>query len=263
MQQISEREQWKDWEPEVDNSDLSLHLLKSQQYCVVQIAHAQAAIKSPDGNAWIRVIAFCSTLDNAYEIARNAHDSADKMETRILQSGKCALISRFKRTKGDFDKMLEDQKKANRMYDDYVKCRVQTIKNSKEHKAPELTETKPTEEIIKNEDTERFPCTSISMDFGKPSEVFMQRYFAIAIIQDTDEEYREPTVIPLCAAESMEELQELVKPLAKNADLIHLDIFCGTSLEWMPLYNPKSNKVFHKHPLRQALEEKIKWVHEP
>jgi hypothetical protein len=338
MQQIVEREQWKNWEPEVDSSDLASHLLKSQQFCVVQTAHANSGIKSPDGNAWIRVIAFCPTLDNAYEIARNAHDSGDKMETRILQAGKCALVSRFKRVKGDLDKMLEDQKKANRTYDDYINERVKKIKDSKEsndvskEQLPESKEISENKEVSETNDfltkecqsgieeiksleeckdlpessesimdsipeskltepesklteperkltepeskltepeskdesssIERFPCTPISMEFGKPAEVFLQRYFAMAIIQDYDQEYSEPTVIPLCAAESMELLQELVTPLSKNIDLIHLDIFCGTSLEWMPLFNPKSNKVIHKHPLRQALEEKIKWVHE-
>jgi hypothetical protein len=60
----------------------------------------------------------------------------------------------------------------------------------------------------------------------------------------------------------MEELQELVKPLSNNVDLIHIDIFCGSTMEWMPLHKPKSSKTFHKHPLRQALEEKIKWIHQ-
>ena len=106
------------------------------------------------------------------------------------------------------------------------------------------------------------PCQPIAMDFGKPAEVFMQRYFAMGIIQDSDLELNEPVVIPLCAAETMEALQDLVKPMTNNIDLIHIDVFCGTALEWLPLTNPKSTKTIHKHPLRQALEEKIKWVHE-
>jgi hypothetical protein len=269
MQQINEREQWQNWELKADTGLLDSLLLKSQLYCVVQTAHANAAIRSSDGNAWVRCIAFCPTLDSAYEVARNAHDTGDKMETRILQSGKCALISKSKRTKGDLDKILEDQKKANRVYDDHVAERTKTV-------AQKPSSLPPPGEIERDAGSEQAPselrsaeqplasaCTPISMDFGKPQEVFMQKYFAIGVIQDYDKELREPVVIPLASAESMEALQEIVKPMSNNIDLIHVDIFCGTLLEWLPLTNPKSSKVFHKHPLRQALEEKIKWIHEP
>jgi hypothetical protein len=266
MQQINEREQWKNWEPEVSTEILDSLLIRSQLYCVVQTSHAQASTRSPDGNAWLRFIAFCPTLDNAHEVARNAHDSGDKMETRILQSGKCALIPFKKRDRGDLDKLLQDQKKANRMYDDYVAQRVKTIEESKERIEASSTSLIP--EVVPppppptDTPPQASPCQPIAMDFGKPAEVFMQRYFAMGIIQDTDTELREPVVIPLCAAESMEALQDLVKPMTNNIDLIHIDVFCGTALEWLPLTNPKSSKTIHKHPLRQALEEKIKWVHE-
>jgi hypothetical protein len=274
MDQIVEREQWANWKPAMDSTPLDSLLLKNQLYCVVQTAHAEAAIRSPDGNAWIRCIAFCNSLDSAYEIARSAHDKGDKMETRILQSGKCALVSKSKRVRGDLDKLLEDQKRANRRYDDHVKqresVRQKPVEQSKEtvnelHETDEMSNAEPGagHKDIKTISTEcnAGPCEPISMEFGKTSEVFMQRVFAIGVIEDTDEEYREPVVIPLCAAETMEELQELVKPLSNNVDLIHIDIFCGSTMEWMPLHKPKSSKTFHKHPLRQALEEKIKWIH--
>jgi hypothetical protein len=262
MQQINEREQWTNWEPRVDTELLDSMLIKSQLFCVVQTSHAQAAIRSPDGNAWIRFIAFCPSLDNAHEVARNAHDAGDQMETRILQSGKCALIPQQKRLRGDLDKLIEDQKKANRMYDDYVSQRMKVIQESKEPR--EKRESYETSELIPEVKVSHVPspCSPIAMDYGKPQEVFMQRYFAMGIIQDSDAELREPVVIPLCAAETMEALQDLVKPMTNNIDLIHIDVFCGTALEWLPLTNPKSTKTIHKHPLRQALEEKIKWVHE-
>jgi hypothetical protein len=260
MQQINEREKWQNWEPQVDTEILDSMLVKSQLFCVVQTSHAQAAIRSPDGNAWIRFIAFCATLDSAHEVARNAHDAGDQMETRILQSGKCALIPQKKRARGDLDKLLDDQKKANRMYDDHVSQRIKVIEESKEKREhtslPQETSEKTEAPVLAS------PCLPIAMDYGKPQEVFMQRYFAMGIIQDTDAELREPVVIPLCAAETMEALQELVKPMTNNIDLIHIDVFCGTALEWLPLTNPKSTKTIHKHPLRQALEEKIKWGHE-
>lgn len=282
MQQINEREQWQNWELKADMGILDSLLLKTQLYCVVQTAHANAAIRSSDGKAWMRCIAFCATLDSAYEVARNAHDTGDQMETRILQSGKCALISRSKRVRGDLDKMLEDQKKANRIYDQHVASRAQTIKTaqadaetqasspSQNTDSPATASAYASDSASASEATKvssipaALPsaCTPISMEFGKPQEVFMQKYFAVGVIQDYDNELQEPVVIPLASAESMESLQDLVKPMSNNIDLIHIDIFCGTLLEWLPLHNPKSSKVFHKHPLRQALEEKIKWIHE-
>jgi hypothetical protein len=260
MQQINEREQWQNWELKAEEGSLDNHLVKSQLYLVAQTAHASASIRSSDGDAWIRCIAFCPSLDSAYQVARNAHDSGDKMETRIFQAGKCALIPQTKRTKGDLDKMLEDQKKANRRYDDHVAERIEIIKGNGKCEEKASVPIKAAEATVSTLTTTSMP-TSISMDFGKPREVFMQKYFALGLIQDTDSSLREPVIIPLAAAETMEALQELVKPMSNNIDLIHVDIFCGTLLEWLPLNNPKSKQVFHKHPLRQALEEKIKWIH--
>ena len=272
MQQINEREKWQNWELKADEGSLDDLLVKSQLYFVAQTAHANASIRSSDGDAWIRCIAFCPTLDSAYEVARSAHESGDKMETRIFQSGKCALISQKKRVKGDLDKMLEDQKKANRRYDEHVAERTRIVSSSLSSTSNvNGNEAESVNLMVKNESspesitltTTSMPSsrTSISMDFGKPREVFMQKYFALGLIQDTDADLREPVVIPLAAAETMEALQEIVKPMSNNIDLIHVDIFCGTLLEWLPLNNPKSKRVFHKHPLRQALEEKIKWIH--
>jgi len=270
MQQINEREQWQNWELKADEGSLDDLLVKSQLYFVAQTAHANASIRSSDGDAWIRCIAFCPTLDSAYEVARSAHGSGDKMETRIFQSGKCALISQKKRVKGDLDKMLEDQKKANRRYDEHVAERTRIVSLSHSSTSKVINENESVNLSSSSESTTLTTTsmpgdstfrTSISMDFGKPREVFMQKYFALGLIQDTDADLREPVVIPLAAAETMEALQEIVKPMSNNIDLIHVDIFCGTLLEWLPLNNPKSKRVFHKHPLRQALEEKIKWIH--
>lgn len=281
MQQINEREQWSNWKPTIDSTELDTLLLKHQLYCVVQTSHKETAIRSPDGKAWLRCIAFAPTLDAAYVIARGAHDQGDNMETRILQTGKCALISSTKRVKGDFEKMLEDQRKANRIYTQHVLEReavlTQPIKKQEDSdKTSELVETEQTQSSSSETPAEKdaeiknsqniaeklaAPCEPISMEFGKTTEVFLQRFFALGVIQDPTE-YEEPVVLPLCAAETMEELQELVKPLSNNKDLLHIDIFCGPTMQWLPLHKPKSSKTIHKHPLRQALEEKLKWVHE-
>jgi len=261
MQQINEREQWQNWELKAEEGSLDDLLVKSQLYLVAQTAHASSSIRSSDGDAWIRCIAFCPTLDSAYEVARNAHDSGDKMETRIFQTGKCALIPQTKRLCGDLDKMLEDQKKANRRYDDHVAERLEIVKGKGDEKSSKSIKKESKENESTLTTTSMPTAASISMDFGKPREVFMQKFFALGLIQDVDVDLREPVIIPLAAAETMEALQELVKPMSNNIDLIHVDIFCGTLLEWLPLNNPKSKQVFHKHPLRQALEEKIKWIH--
>jgi len=264
MQQINEREQWQNWELQPDQGSLDDLLVKSQMYLVAQTAHSNSAIRSSDGEAWIRCIAFCKTLDSAYDVARSAHDTGDMMETRIFQSGKCALIPQNKRVRGDLDKMLEDQKKANRRFDDHISERTKIVANNR--KGEPLKEEQSVVAIEKKSEME--PSSSltttampITMDFGKPREVFMQKFFALGVIQDCDTKLREPVIIPLAAAETMEALQDIVKPMSNNIDLIHVDIYCGTLLEWLPLNNPKSKKVFHKHPLRQAFEEKIQWIH--
>ena len=284
MEQVIERERWQNYEIPIDNTPLDTLLLKKQKYCVVQLSHAQASIKSSDQNPWLRCISFCETLDSAYSVARNAFERGDKMETRILPCGKCNLVPRHKRIKEDFDTMLKEQTKANSQFDAHVAQRTRIISEAKstsnesqqqgetpvEAKA-EKAEGKEKGEGEKEATSQVSPQVSllhsspkasqeISTEFGRPEEVFMQRFGAFAVIPDPDDTLREPVLIPLFAAESMESLGEIVKTVSNNVDLVHVDIFCGPLLEWLPLYKPKSEKTVHKHPLRQAFEEKIKWL---
>jgi hypothetical protein len=106
---------------------------------------------------------------------------------------------------------------------------------------------------------EASPTTTIDSDFGRPDEVFLQRFAAFGLIADPTEE-NEPVIIPLFAEQTMEELAKLVKTVSHNVDLVHVDIHCGRVLEWLPLHKPRAEQTIHKHPLRQAFEEKIKWI---
>lgn len=268
-----EREKWQNYEIPVDTTPLDSLLLRKQQYCVVQLSHAEASIRSSDQNPWLRCIAFCENLDSAYSVARSAFERGDKMETRILATGKCVLVPRNKRIKEDLDAMIKDQDKANAQFDRHVAQRTKTIAEAsdkaKSVETPEFA-TLESATVAPTVATTVEPALAefqvgdaphkICPDFGRPEEVFMQRFGAFAVIPDPDETLREPVLIPLFAAESMEALGDLVKTVSHNVDLVHVDIFCGPLLEWLPLYKPKSEKTVHKHPLRQAFEEKIKWL---
>jgi hypothetical protein len=274
MDFVLEREKWQNYELPVDDTPLDKLLLKSQQFCVIQFSHAELSIKSSDKNPWIRCIAFCDTLDNAYEVARNAFHKGENMETRIIASGKCTLVPRLKYERTDFDTMLKNQTKANAQFDAHVALRKIILSKSSEPNsndaphsdaphsdAPHSDKHKTTSQSVVPQDPSfTVSDASISSEFGRPEETFMQRYGAFAIIADPDESLREPVIIPLFAAESIDELSSLVKTVSHNVDLVHVDIHCGPMLEWLPLYKPVAAKTIHKHPLRQAFEEKIKWI---
>lgn len=266
-----EREKWQNYEIPVDTTPLDTLLLRKQQYCVVQLSHAEASIRSSDQNPWLRCISFCENLDSAYSVARSAFERGEKMETRILATGKCVLVPRNKRIKEDLDAMIKDQDKANAQFDQHVAQRSRVISQTSSRLAEESAEAQfeakesaatstPEPEITIGEFKVGDAPSAISYEFGRPDEVFMQRFGAFAVVPDPDDTLREPVLIPLFAAESMEALGELVKTVSHNVDLVHVDIFCGPLLEWLPLYKPKSEKTIHKHPLRQAFEEKIKWL---
>jgi hypothetical protein len=259
MDFVIEREKWQNYELPVDDTPLDKLLLKTQQFCVIQFSHAESSIKSSDGNPWIRCIAFCETLDSAYEVARFAFRKGENMETRIIPSGKCTLVPRKKHERTDFDTMLKNQNKANALFDAHVAARKEIL-SKKPNATNETIETVEKSVPIKLESS--VSTASISADFGRPEETFLQRYGAFAIISDSDETVREPVIIPLFASESMDELNTLVKTVSHNVDLVHVDIHCGPLLEWLPVYKPVASKTIHKHPLRQAFEDKIKWIKE-
>ena len=248
-----EREKWQNYELPIDNTPLDQLLLKSQQFCVVQFSHAGSSIRSSDAKPWLRCIAFCESLDSAYSVARAAYDKGEKMETRIVPAGKCTLVPRSKRLKGDFDAMLRDQTKANEQFDAHVANRKAILSKTEVTSEPKVAApAKP--ENAQNE------APVISAEFGRPDEAFMQSYAAFAIIQDPNEAEDEPVIIPLFADESMEALAKRVKTVSHNVDLVHVDIHCGRVLEWLPLHKPRAAETIHKHPLRQSFEEKIKWI---
>jgi hypothetical protein len=256
MNQVQEREKWQNYELPVDTTPLDELLLHSQKFCVIQFSHANSAIKSSDGNPWIRCIAFCDSLDSAYSVAHKAFDRGDKMETRIIAAGKCTLVPRNKRIKADFNAMLSDQTKANAQYDAHVQKRKLVLSSPLE---PDAVEDLPAVEAKVEPAAEASPTTTIDSDFGRPDEVFLQRFAAFGLIADPTEE-NEPVIIPLFAEQTMEELAKLVKTVSHNVDLVHVDIHCGRVLEWLPLHKPRAEQTIHKHPLRQAFEEKIKWI---
>jgi len=90
--------------------------------------------------------------------------------------------------------------------------------------------------------------------------VMLQRYFAIAVVPDSDQVAREPSLVPLFAMDSEDDIREYLKSAAKSKDLVHLDIVVGESATWLPLFNPRGEKTLHHHPLRQDLENHIKFV---
>jgi len=293
MDQVLEREKWQNYELPIDETPLDTLLLKSQQFCVVQFSHAEASIKSSDGKPWMRCVAFCESLDSAYSVARAAFERGDKMETRIIAAGKCTLLPRKKRNKADFDALVADQKKANDQFDAYVEMRKKVLASPQEAEQSKIgeepkdgvsaepsnadganadganadgaiselgnAELKSAEEEL-SELSNSVSSNSISSDFGRPDEVFMQRFAAFAIVSDPDASLCEPVVIPLFAAETLDALATLVKTVSHNVDLVHVDIHCGPLLEWLPLDKPRAEHTIHKHPLRQAFEEKIKWI---
>ena len=274
MDQVLEREKWQNYELPIDETPLDTLLLKSQQFCVIQFSHAEASIKSSDGKPWMRCVAFCETLDSAYSVARSAFERGDKMETRIIAAGKCTLLPRKKRNKADFDALVADQKKANEQFDKHVERRKKALQSaevseptnvpsarSEPTSAPSAEALSTVESpLVTPEITANVSDNCISSEFGRPDEVFMQRFAAFAIIADPDATLCEPVLIPLFAAETLEALAALVKTVSHNVDLVHVDIHCGPLLEWLPLDKPRAEHTIHKHPLRQAFEEKIKWI---
>lgn len=284
MNQIQEREKWQNYELPVDATPLDELMLHSQKFCVIQFSHANSAIKSSDGNPWIRCIAFCDSLDSAYSVARGAYEKGDRMETRIIAAGKCTLVPRNKRIKADLDAMLADQLKANAQYDAHVSKRKIALATPLEPEKPCAQVPDPNEidigasepkacDGIKPCDGEckgaaqavpqapqgAAPTTTIDSDFGRPEEVFLQRFAAFGIVADPTND-NEPVIIPLFAEQTMDDLAKLVKTVSHNVDLVHVDIHCGRVLEWLPLHKPRAEQTIHKHPLRQAFEEKIKWI---
>lgn len=124
MEAIAERAKWATFNPASDKT-LEEVLLSSQHYMIFQLAHCGTAIKSSDGNPWIRCIGFTQTLDAARELARRAHDFQEGFgqggtETRIMPCGKNFLAGAVKYNGLDLPRRQEEQSKSNDMITTYL-----------------------------------------------------------------------------------------------------------------------------------------------
>jgi len=238
-------------------------LLPDQQYVVFQLAHAQTSIRSPDGKAWVRGIGFTRTLDAARELARNAHDMGEKLETRIMPAGRVFLAGRLKYDGLDLPRREEEQLKANRLIDEWI-ARREKIHEDTRKLAAEKQVVQPSnpESPPKRIDTPRppSPLPLLPPVSDVVPDVQRQQAWALGIIPDVTGD-DEPALIALFAANDVDDTQALVKRAARCKDLIHVDIFVGATGEWLPLDSPLVPQTFHHHPLRQATESKIRWHH--
>jgi len=243
-------------------------LLPDQQYVVFQLAHAQTSIRSPDGKAWVRCIGFTRTLDAARELARNAHDMGEKVETRIMPAGRVFLAGRLKYEGLDLPRREEEQIKANRLIDQWI-ARRETIHEETRKLAAEKQVVQPSNAarsespaLDKRLDTPRPPSPppTLAHVSNVVPDVHRQQAWALGIIPDVTGD-DEPALIALFAANDVDDTQALVKRAARCKDLIHVDIFVGATGDWLPLDSPLVPQTFHHHPLRQATENKIRWHH--
>ena len=253
-------------------------LVPDQQFFVCQLAHAQTAIRSPDGNAWIRCIGFTRTLDAARALARNAHDMGEQAETRIMPAGRIFLAGRVKYEGLDLPRREEEQIKANNLIDQWIALRekvhldTQLAAAEKRVVHPSNAAADATLEeaaTSSNAAAEARPATPmpaaemplLTLLKNETVRVERQGAWALGIVPDVTGD-KEPAIIPLFAADTVQDTQVLVKRAARCRDLVHVDIFVGATGEWLPLDSPLVSQTFHHHPLRQATESQIRWIHE-
>lgn len=262
MELVAEREAWAGFDPVLDKGVDDV-LLPRQKFFVFQLAHADAAIKSADGRPWIRAIGFTDTLDAARELARSAHDMADKLETRIMPCGRNFLAARAHRKALDFEALAAEQEASNRAVDAWIEARkaeFEATHKRAEQKAATAT-MMDTGENASSEPAAAAPAAADTIEstvFASPfPSVFLQRVFAAAVIPDAD---AQPSVVPLFAMDDEDQMRRYLKTAARSRDLVHFDILVGNVGEWLPLHKPRAAETAHHHPLRQALEENIKFM---
>lgn len=251
-------------------------LLPDQQYCVFQLAHAQTSIRSPDGNAWIRCIGFTRTLDAARALARNAHDVGENAETRIMPVGRIFLAGRIKYDGLDLPRREEEQIKANHLIDTWIALREKVHQDTQQAAAEKrvvepsqfVTETSteaPSNAAAAQQERPGTPIPDstplLSLLKNETVRVDRQGAWALGIVPDVTGD-KEPAILALFAADTVQDTQVLVKRAARCKDLVHVDIFVGATAEWLPLDSPLVSQTFHHHPLRQATESQIRWIHE-
>jgi hypothetical protein len=271
MEYVAERKKWQEFAAsytQAHDTPLESILNKAQQFFVYQVAHENTSIQSPDGNPWIRAVGFTATLDSARDLARLAHDMDEKTETRIMPVGKNFLIGNQKYIGLDLPRREEEQKKSNAMIDAHIakreheiatviQARKEALKNEANITKEEtmtMTETSDANTKKSVHDKKHTQKTRNPALVGKVPSVKLQNAFAIAVVQDTDDTAREPSVIPLFATDTEPECSELVENARTSKDLIHFDVLVGAVGEWLPLYKPKAEKRKQQHPLWQELE---------
>jgi hypothetical protein len=279
MEAIAQREKWaaiSGWRGDGSTNELAMQtdetiddvLLPRQQYVVFQVAHTHTQIRSHDGKPWIRIIGFLKTLDEARALAKKTYEDCDKAETRIMPCGRNFLIGSKKYDGLDLPLREEEQKKSNQMIDNWIANRIQIIRDT-EQRAKLLSKTpdadapadvpEPEEKVIWEGETKKIPVqTDASVIKDTVPVPFLQRYFAMAVIPDSEPE-NEPSVIALWAMDTEQDQKQKLSIASKSKDLIHFDIQVGATGVWLPLSSSIKGKIQHHNPLRQSLEENITW----
>lgn len=282
MEYIAERDRWSasvgfrtDGTPlQQSDEELQVTLKDTQQFVVFQAAHAETVIQSHDGKPWIRIVGFSPSLNAARQLARRAHDEGGGVETRIMPTGKNFLIGRVKYNGLDLDRRAEEQTKSNRMVDDAIASRKQRnvdVQAAAEAKAQTHTASETSDAVAVTEAPSPSALDNIA-DFPSHARIGglvpatkptptpqLQRFCALAVIPDPDHEMCEPSVIALYAYEDESDMRDAVTRSSKTAELIHFDVFVGPTGVWLPLTQTVAEKIIHHNPLRQNLEDNLKF----
>ena len=250
MDAAAERDAWANYDPSSDKS-LNDVLVASQKFMVFQLAHRGTSIQSHDGKPWMRCIGFTSTLEEARALAKTTH-SETRGETRIMPVARNFLASKSMYTKDNLAQQAADQDKSNAMVDAWVESRKQSFEDVR--RRAEGVNVLETHAVV--DDTQDTHVQDvINARIGKTQGVAHQVYWAAAIIPDAVE----PSVIPLFAAATEQDMRDLVEVASRCKDLIHFSIHVAPTCTWLPLSNIKASETTHKHPLRQKLESRLTW----
>jgi len=184
-----------------------------QAFFVFNAAHARTSIKSPDGKAWIRPLAFCPTLAAAKERGREIHETDKGQEIRVQPAGKVFLLGaeRYNDAVGadgavilDMPTREREQAKANALVEAAELLGASKIENVKrraeERRAGtlDMTRTTPEKEVGESAGTtappvphpeptqapaQTFQAHFIS-DVPVSAERRAQRYAVLAVVND-------------------------------------------------------------------------------
>jgi hypothetical protein len=181
-----------------------------QAFFVFNAAHARTSIKSPDGKAWIRPLAFCPTLVAAKERGREVHEADKGQEIRVQPAGKVFLLGaeRYNDAIGadggtilDMSTREREQAKANALVDAAEllgKTKIETVqRRAEERRAGTLDMTRttpekgaapaaepPTDSGNEVSIKEIAPSAAIISDVPVSAERRAQRYAVLAVVND-------------------------------------------------------------------------------